>query len=219
MTISYPRSFPSGIDKFKQVTFDLSRQEGYNILGSGAVQSAEIGEPLWTAKYTTIDLTPAQRGAWAAWRDSLRGAGKSFYGYNPDAPSPLAYIGGSLPAHRYDGSTPFDGTCALNTWSGGNVITLGNLPNGYMVKPGDMIGWILSGKYALHRALEDVAANSSGVVSFAVEPFPRGTAPVSPIAANLVKPVCVMRIVRQTWSSDVSGYTSPVSFQAAQDLS
>src|SRR5216684_4820852 len=101
MAISYPLSFPSGAG-FSAADFTLRRQTVQNILGSGAVQSAELGEALWACSYTTIVLNPAERGQWRGWNGSLKDGGKTFYGYDPDRFWPLAYGPNAIPALRYD---------------------------------------------------------------------------------------------------------------------
>src|SRR5262249_30778997 len=111
----------------------------------------------------------------------------------------------------------FDGTCNV-TAAGGEQISLGNLPAGYVPTGGDFyISFPWLGGRILVKALETVTGNRSGIISnLTVAPWLRASGAV-PATATVIKAWCEMTIKPGTWSGDGHFYT-PVSFEAIQKL-
>jgi hypothetical protein len=220
MTISYPRSFPTAGFQ-TPCSFELMRNEAVNRVGSNQVQSMELYDPYWSAKFTTHPLYKADRSLWRAWVLSLKGSTKTFYAYDPDTEYPIAYpltaAGDStLPALRYGGSA-FDGTCTLVSNAAG-TLTLSGLPVSYVFTPGDHVSIGMSGgQRSLHVVTEALTGSSTGTATIAVEPPVRSGADTG-VAVQLVRATCIMVLVPGTFSAP-SGVLAPVSFEAMQTVS
>jgi hypothetical protein len=208
MAISYPRSIPEPI---RRVTFNLKHFVKGSGMGGPVVDSRD---PLWVAEYDTPPLTNLQLVEWRAWWVSLRGGIMPIYGYDPKLPYPVRYPGGVSSLTRAGGGA-FDGTATI-TAIATRSITLGTLPAGFILTAGDKIGLIHGTRRSLHMIVESVTANGSGVATVSVEPKIPTTIFSTSSTANLVRPVCRMMVVADSWSNPTDIDAEPISFAAEQ---
>ncbi|MFG1184364.1 hypothetical protein [Xanthobacter aminoxidans] len=215
MTISYPRSFPAGAG-FITVDFKLGDLSVQNTLENGAIQVMEMGEALWSATFTTFEMTMADRQRWQAWALTLR-LGKPFYAYDPEKVYPTAYGASVLNLTRAGGGA-YDGTATLAAVTA-KTVQLTGLPNGYKASAGDMLSFPWNGGTALHMVVEDATASGSGGVTLTVAP-PVRLSPLPSISSTvqLVQPVCVMKLKPGTFSAPAGFQPQSVTFEAVQDI-
>jgi hypothetical protein len=165
MAITFPRSMPALT--WSRVHLRCPRVQSVVRTYGRMTQVQEVADPLWLGDFTTGGLTPTQMQTLAAWLDSLRGGLKSFLASHPILKRPSQYYA-ALPATRADAS-PFDGTASLYALSA-YAMTIQTLPAGLVLKEGDRVGLVQSGRYSMHRIIEDATASGLGEVSITVEP-------------------------------------------------
>ncbi|MFG1304149.1 hypothetical protein V5F34_08420 [Xanthobacter autotrophicus] len=214
MAIIYPRETPGRA--FQSVDFKLLEIAVSNTLQNGAVQTMDLGDPLWTATFRTPVLLAQDRQTWQAWAMSLR-RGRKFLAFDPEKEFPAAYRATVLNMTRAIGGA-FDGSATLGAVTATTVQVLG-LPALYQARAGDMLSFPWNGVRALHQVVEDAAANSSGIATLSVEPPVRlNPAPAASATVDLVKPACVMLLKPGTFSAPASYDPQPVSFEAVQAI-
>jgi hypothetical protein len=215
MAITYPRAFPS-IARFAQTpAFTLLEGLAVNRTGGGEIEAMELADPVWTAKYQTVAVAEANRAAWTAWRASLRG-GRTFLGWDPGRPWPLAYGAPVLNLTRAGGGA-FDGTAKV-TAATAQGFTLATLPANYQVSVGDRVSLVRpNSQRSLHEVLEAAPANGSGVVTVTVEPTVPADVVINSTAVQLVRPTCVFVLLSDTFQAPTGLLPQPVSFDAVQD--
>lgn len=216
MTISYPRPFPS-IARFRETPAFHAPADNVamNRLYGGGIQTAELAEPLWQASYATPNLSAVDRAIWRAWAGTLRG-GRTFFGYDPGQPYPLAYGAGYASLTRHAGGA-FDGTATLAAFAAG-TLGLSNLPSTYLVSVGDYVSVARSNSQrSLHQATEAVAA-IAGAVTIPVDPPVPADVTVSAITVQLVKATAIMVLKPGTFAAPSGLSPMPVSFEAIQKL-
>lgn len=213
MAITYPRPFPDGLRFFKS-QFTLSRQMSTITLENGAVQAAELGEPIWLLSATTEPLRWSGRRALGAWHASLAGS-RRILAYDWVGSYPIAYGAGVLGLTTAGGGA-FTGNAVLSAVTA-TTISLEGLPAGYIATVGDRLSFAWSATRAYHEVVETATANGSGEVTVTVEPAVRlSPAPTIGAAVALVRPTCVMMIVPESWDMDESGAVGSASFEAVQ---
>ncbi|MFG1417011.1 hypothetical protein V5F38_04235 [Xanthobacter sp. V0B-10] len=213
MAITYPRAFPTGL-RFGKSQMALTRQMSTITLESGAVQAAEMGEPIWRLSATTEPLRWTGRRQLAAWHASLAGS-RRILAYDWVGSYPIAYGAAVMGLTRATGGA-FGGSATLTSWTA-ITVTLTGLPAGYVLSAGDRMSWAWAGVRAYHEAVEPVTASASGVATVTVEPGVRlSPAPAAGSAVALVRPTVVMMIVPDSWSLDESGALGAASFEAVQ---
>jgi hypothetical protein len=194
------------------------RFESRSLLRSGGTQSVEYAEPRWRGEFVYFPMGRAEFQRLQAWLDTLRGAGRTFYGYDQLKPFPVSYPGGFGGLARAGGGA-FDGTGTVSLLSGSGF-TVSTLPSGLMLKAGDMVGLVEGAKRGLFRLSEDATANEAGVVALSVEPrIPPGQSFSSAAIANFVRPACVMTLDPQSARAPrKAGGLSPISFTGIEKL-
>lgn len=202
---------------FVSVQVEIIRQTVLAPLRSGRLISVDVGEPRWRTRLQTPELTLRDVGVWRAWLDSLRGSARTFVFVDPHRRFPIAHPGGFAGLNRASGGA-FDGIAtqvALNPTR--DVITLGGLPAGLTLEPGDYVSlvWSGGGKRTLHRVLTSASADSAGSGSWSIEP--NVPAYVTSAAAAIANPGCIMRL---TGSPQVaaSAFRGSVTFEGIQEL-
>lgn len=216
MTITYPRTLFT--DRFERVLFTLQRRIATAQHGSGSFQAAELYDPLWYMELTTPPLKPSEFDAAEAWWLTMRGGQKRFLGYDPRRCNPRAYGKTGLPALRFDGDA-FDGTALINAnASSGTSLQIKDLPANFVFTVGDYIGWVNSGRRALHKVVEAATGNGSGVATVIMEPRISIPAAVNDVV-SLVRPTCLMAVLPDSWQGARERRLNPISFKAIQVLS
>lgn len=216
MAISFPRAFPSIARMFNGGKLELTRPQSRNDLYGLVTEVINLGDPRWLGSWTTPPLSRDDKQVWEAWKDSLRGGMNQFYGYDPMQLYPKNYPTGFAGLVIAGGSTPFTGLAVDVTATTTTTIALGQLPASFAFKVGDLVGLVQSTNRQLHRVLEDVTANGSGVATITVEPTVNTTLFTASATLNLVKPVIKMVLDQESWSNDNDLQASPISFKATQ---
>lgn len=216
MSIIYPRALPDGAG-FISVDFKLGEAAVQNTLESGAIQTMEMGEALWSASFQTFEMTMADRQRWQAWALTLR-LGKTFYAFDPEKVWPAAYGASVLDLMRAGGGA-FDGTATLAAVAP-KAVDLTGLPAAYHAKDGDMLSFPWNNTLALHQVVEDATADGTGAVTLLVEPPLRlDPLPDLPSVVTLVRPSCIMKLKPTSFSAPAGFEPQAVSFEAVQDIS
>lgn len=196
---SFPRDLPD-LNWLEQPSFDLMPVEAVNRAG-GSVQTMELADPYWSAKFVTEPLNWAARAKLSAWKDSLRG-GKRFYGFDPFRQWPAFYKGAVLALTRAAGGA-FDGTAKV-TANGTTTVTLATLPANYHASEGDMIELPrAAGLISLHQVIDagGVVGNGSGVATLAIEPPAPADVTINATTVRLVKARALMVIVPGSYAA------------------
>jgi hypothetical protein len=205
---------------FGDIEFELVHAVAVTPEQGGRLVSVELGEARWRMKVRTATMDMTRLGEWRAFLASLKGAGRTFLGLDVSRRYPVTYSTGFAGLNRAGGGS-FDGTAT--SWSVNSTrdeITLNGLPASFRLRPGDMVGlsWSSGAKRTLHRVLEDVTGNGSGVGTWQVEPGVPTWAPGG-ATATLDQPSAVMRVQPGSVSIGVSMMRSgAVSFDAIQHL-
>ncbi len=214
MALSYPLDilgdWPGWTPKFKLMwRHEQSRQT------NGVTRTKDFGEPLWTLKATSRDLSRRELDHWRARLDALGDGINTFKGYPLSRCWPVAYPRGAWPT-----GVAFNGlTATVHTIGGDNKsLRVDLLPAGYVVSVGDMLSITYStSKHGLLRVMETVTADGSGVTpAFEVQPH----LPIGVAIDDLVmvkRPYCLMTIVPGSVDDD-SGDSGrgKISFEAVE---
>lgn len=206
-------SLPSGA-RFTSCEWALQEYAATNTLASGAVQSMQLGEPLWSVKAATIPMSCNDAGVWEAWFLSLRLAGR-FTMTDPRRPYPLAY-GSSYASLMRSGGGAFNGTAIVGAVSGLSV-PLTSLPAGYQAKAGDWISLRNGGLDTIHMITSEITASAGGVATVPVLPAPRSGV-ASGSTARLAEAVVTMALIPGKFTIPKSPTLEPVTFEAIQVL-
>lgn len=216
MAISYPRPMLS--IGFGSQKFEPEHQSTFAPTRGGQGVSVELGPARWRGEWQTNTLSEVDFNAFRSWLSSLRGAGRSFFGQDRLHRFPTNYAAGFGGLVRAGTATAFDGTAT--TWSidaSRAALTLNGLPAGFVLVPGDYVGFSWStNRRALVRVLEAATASGTGVATFDVEPTVPLVVPGGAVA-TLADPTCVMRL--EPGSTDAAAdyqRTGSVSFRAIQ---
>lgn len=204
MALTFPLSVADFADKLKiqSVEWKLQRYDELSGLGTGAVLSAQLAPPRWTAK---VNLAPMLNGeafqvqALIEVLDPMA----SFYLYAPQQPYPQSDPDGSI----LGASTPAVRTVGSDNKS----FSLKGLPVGYVISVGDMIAFDYGSnptRRALHRVMETQVATAGGnTVLFEVRPHLRPGIAID-LPVTLIKPAAKMLIVPGSFSPGTSIGTS-----------
>jgi len=202
MSLTFPRPMPlAGVGGQR---FELQRADFLSPERKGRIGAMAAGFPLWTAEWT-LPASMGQTGSdeWRAFLASLEGPLRLFLGKEYGRRFPRAYPAGFDGLSRAAGGA-FDGS--VTSWSqmitdGQAVLSLGGLPAGLVLAPGDYVDfrWTTGGeaRRTLVRSLAPAVASSGGAVSLVVSPAIPALTPESAVA-HLDDPACLMRLAPQT---------------------
>jgi hypothetical protein len=165
MAITFPRAMPDLV--WIRAHLRPERFQSVVRLYGSVTQIQDVAEPRWAIDLTTKPLTPTELQSLAAWFDSLRGGMKSFLASHPILKRPSRYYR-ALPATRAAGGS-FDGTGTLYALSAYSM-TIQTLPADLVLVAGDRVGLVQSGRYSMHRIMEDATASGLGEITITVEP-------------------------------------------------
>lgn len=183
MAITFPRDLPA-LSRWTGASMDLDRADAAAKESSGKLAGLQLGWPLWRLSLSWGQgLTEAEAELMAAWLDGQRGAQRTFWGYDPTQRNPLSYPNGVSGLARATSGT-LDANGDASSWSvntARDVVTLTGMPNGFRLRPGDIIGWRWSSgaKRTAARCLEDVSATSGGSLAMTIEPPLPSTVPAA----------------------------------------
>jgi hypothetical protein len=193
-------SFPAGIE-IRSSRFGLKTNTQLYISPLSAdTQRAELPGARWQAAYTLVTQKRADIAAVQAFLVSLAGPAGSFYGYDPNATSPLG-AGGGTPLVNGGSQT------------GSSLITDG-WPNSTLVlKKGDY--FTVNGEYKMITA--DITSDGSGNATLTFAPVLRSS-PANNAAITITNPTCIMRLMddeQAFWDINEAGFYD-ISFNAIE---
>lgn len=193
MALTFPRGMPSkGIGGQR---FELQRVDYLSPNLAGQVASVTAGFPLWSATWALTGMSEAQSQGWRAWVSSLRGSQKLFLGRDLLRSVPLAYKTTGLGAFNGDASS-----WSVN--SDRDVLTLNGLPSGFVLSPGDYVGFRW-GTDPVRRTMVGVLEAVTGTsISFSIDPPLPTIVPVTAVA-HVKDPCCLMRLTPETDIGDM----------------
>jgi hypothetical protein len=154
MALSYPLNLP--FDRFVSTRFQIVPMVAKTRTGAASF-AREIGPAYWVAEISTPPHTPEELYRWLAFFDALRGGAKSFLLYDGGRLAPLAH-----PTHT--------GTASLSVITNPRQVSISGLPGGFSLAAGDYLGFERSGRYSLHRVVQDSVASGGGVAAVSFEP-------------------------------------------------
>jgi hypothetical protein len=209
MPITFPRAIPDELH-IAGLSFVLQPMVEMTPLRSGKQIAADLGPSIWMGEWSTPILTPAQMGTARAWFDSLSST-RDFYAYDIYRQYPLNYAGG------FTGG--FTGACVLTSATPPYALTLGSLPAGFKLAPGDYLSFDYNSgtSRALHRVSVGGTA-AGGALVLEVRPEIRaGFAGGAAVA--LYRAAARMMIIPNSYSESLSiPDFGTISFKAVQTL-
>lgn len=194
MTITFPRAFPFDGQFTADCVFDPVYNQTRNLTGSGSPDVADVAPPYWQGKWSTRVLTRQDLAVWQAWLSSLRGGLRLFKGRPNRHRWPLTYPRGF--AGLLVIGEPFTGTANLAAIdTGRDVVTIDELPNGFVLLPGDYFSIPVGSRQHIHRITEGGVASSNAVTVTCEPPIMPGV--VADVAVLLDAPYCDMNLSEQ----------------------
>lgn len=211
MSISFPLTTLLSSTSFEDQKFLLPSRQELSRLAIGKTIGKDIGPALWTADYTTIPMLNDDSLAFEASLDSLDGVANTFEAYDLRKIYPRSYP---------TGSGCNDGVL-VSVNADNKRLALSGLVAGQVISVGDYLSFNYGTSRALHRIVEGVTANGSGLTSqFEVRPHIRSGWVLSPsTTVKLKQPRGIFMLIPNSVAVvPVGGAYSKVSFKAVQAL-
>lgn len=217
MPISFPRTFVNNLP-IVGMEFYLEPMAELTPLRSGNTIAKALGPSLWRGRWQSAVMEEADFGTVRAWYATLLSY-ESFLGYDKLREYPVRYRDG-WGAFTVGGS-PFSGNGTLNNVNANTVdVTLGALPVGLILSPGDYISFAYgsSDSRALHMVVDGGTASGSGNVTVEVRPHVR-VGWSAGATVRLFRPHSKFIMVPGSWSGSADYRRhGQVSFEALQSL-
>lgn len=210
MTITFPRTDIMTMVDYSADTAPpqlVSRQE-MSRQGSGRTIGKDFGSAIWVVNYTTKPLNNDDAGAFEAALDSLDGVVQTFEACDLRKVMPREYPTGACN----------DGVL-LSVNANNKALALSGLVAAQIVSAGDYLSFTYGTSRALHRVVETVTADGSGVTGqFEVRPHIRPGWTLSPsTVVKLKNPRGIFALVPGSISARPGGALHTViSFQGVQ---
>ena len=170
-------------------TFEPNEALNVNRTGGGQVLLSSSGERLWTGQVTFGLTQEVERRRAQAVLNAVRRPGMPFLCYDRKRAFPLADPGGFILA----GSNVNVLSASENDLSS---LSLQGLPAGYVLTPGDMIGYRFGFspvRYFLHELVEGAVADSAGRIPLVqITPFRSHALPGTTVV-SLIRPRMVAK--------------------------
>jgi len=202
MTITFPLTLPDSAFTASSVGADFNNRTTQSL--ARVPQTVSAAGDLLILEFQLPRKTRAQIAAWQAFGMALRGSYGSFYGYDPDAPTPR----GSAPgAPLVNGADQSGYTLVTDGWTASQTNIL---------RAGD---WIEVGGL-LRMVVADVDSDGSGNATLDISPgIGAGQSPADNAAIVTTNPKGKFRLVedRVKWDSDMLRL-GMMSFVAVEDL-
>lgn len=208
MTVTFPRTDILSVG-FSDQTFSLMMRQEFSRTAGGVTYGKDLGDPLWTATYTTQPLANDDAVAYEAALTSLDGVINAFEAGDLRKTTPRHYPAGD-----------FTDEAVIETLGTNNKsLSLSNLEPGFELSVGDFVAFDYGDNRALHQVMEAATADEDGTtIEFEVRPHIRAGAEVG-AAVKLKNASAVMSL--QPGSIKVSasgGIHTVISFGAIQVL-
>jgi hypothetical protein len=216
MALTYPLSFAQflGALRVEEVTFRLSHPQEHTRLGDGTVISASLGASLWTGTIRLAQANHPRHAQMEALLALMDQPGASFLCHDP------RYVG---PASDPTGSVLGSRTVTIHTVASNmRELRITGLPSGYLLSPGDMLGFQYGSspvRHALHRIVVGGTASGSGLSPLLeVVPNLRPGA-VAGLVVSLVRTACKARLLPEpTYGSGRQAISRGAGFDFIQTL-
>jgi hypothetical protein len=192
MALSYPLSFDQflGLLRVEEVTFRLSHPQEHTRLGDGTIISASLGAALWTGSIRLAQANHPRHAQMEALIALMDQPGATFLCHDPRQIGPAFDPTGSILGSR----TVTIHSVAANM----RELRLTGLPSGYVLSPGDMLGFEYGSnpvRHALHRSVVGGTASSTGLTPM-LEVVPNlRPGNVSGLTVSLIRPACKARLL------------------------
>ena len=190
--LSYPLTHTQflGALRVEEVTFRLSHPQEHTRLGDGTVISASLGASLWTGTIRLAQANHPRHAQMEALLALMDQPGATFLCHDP------RYVG---PASDPTGSVLGSRTVTIHTVASNmRELRITGLPSGYLLSPGDMLGFQYGSspvRYALHRIVVGGTASSGGLTPL-IEVIPNLRAgAVAGLTLSLIRPACKARLL------------------------
>jgi hypothetical protein len=215
MALSFPLAREAFLDTLRprSVVFDLERLTEVGRTRGGTVMTREIGPALWRGEVRLGLLNSRQASKALALIRALEAPGASFLAYRPNQIGPAADPLG----------TTLGASVVTVTGVNGSLISLGGLPAGYELTPGDYLSFDYGSnpvRLGFHEVIEGVSADGAGdTAQFQIGPTLRPGLSVG-TQVRLVKPYFKAVITPGSVNSGTTTgrNTSGVSFAFQQSL-
>jgi hypothetical protein len=192
MALTYPLTTAQFLDalRVEEVTFRLSHPQEHTRLGDGTVISASLGAALWTGSIRLAQANHTLHTQMEALIGLLDQPGASFLCHDPRQSGPASDPGGVI----LGSATPTIHSIAANM----RELRIAGLPAGYLLSPGDMLGFQYGTdpvRHALHRIVVGATASGSGLTPMLeVVPTLRSGAAAG-LSVSLIRPACKARLL------------------------
>jgi hypothetical protein len=202
--------------KLVECTFNLLDGVTSSPFGRGmSFNLTQVSDPVWKVHVETWGLDRPQKQTWSAWKDSLRGGLNRIRTYDIARAAPLAYRYAKSAAEIFSG---WSGAGIVSSLGTAGALTISGIPSGYQALPDDRVGIEQNSRYGYYKVLNPATANSSGVISLTVTPFPHASYFSSGAVARLWRPRALFVIDWKSWSLSETADLTPASFDAYQVL-
>lgn len=216
MALNFPLSLSDFIEKLKvqSQSFDLPESMvATGTTGSGDILTADLGTRLWAGEVQLAPMPYDEAEGVSAVISALRQAGRSFFVHNMAKPGPRFDPAGTL----LDGFTPKIEAVASN-----RELALKGLPPGYVLSPGDYIGFSYGPepvRHALHDLVSGGVVSSGGRLTVEVSNFLRPGA-MADTNVTLVRPVCKAVLIPGSVTRGVAAgqFITGIAFKWRQTL-
>jgi hypothetical protein len=214
--LSYPLTHTQflGALRVEEVTFRLSHPQEHTRLGDGTVISASLGASLWTGTIRLAQANHPRHAQMEALLALMDQPGATFLCHDP------RYVG---PASDPTGSVLGSRTVTIHTVASNmRELRITGLPSGYLLSPGDMLGFQYGSspvRHALHRIVVGGTASGTGLSPLLeVVPNLRPGA-VAGLVVSLVRTACKARLLPEpTYGSGRQAISRGASFDFIQTL-
>ncbi len=223
MAMTYPLALADFMDLLRVVDarLELERPQQFNSLRGGELLAAELAPPYWHGQISLAPMPSRDADQVAARLEALGVPGRAFEICHPHRIGPRADpLGAALAGH-----SPVIEVAPVQA----DQITIGGLPSGYVLSPGDFLAFDYDpgtgSRRALHRLVEGGAASGTSAHGgykagpLEVAPYIRPGAAAG-ASITLVRPACLAVLVPNTVSSGITqgSVTSGVAFEFRQKL-
>ena len=223
MAMTYPLALADFLDLFRvtDARLDLDRPQQFNGLRGGELLAAELAPPYWRGTVTLAPMPSRDADLVGARLAALAVPGRAFEVSHPHRVGPRADPLGAALA----GFSPVIEAASAQA----DQVTIGGLPQGYVLSAGDLLAFDYDPGTGIRRALHRLVEGAATSAVSAHGGYQAGPLEVAPYirpgaaagaAVTLVRPACLAVLVPGTVSSGITrgSVTSGMAFEFRQKL-
>lgn len=213
MAIANPRTDIYDPNLFEGVDFAPIERQELSRSADGVTRGKDFGESLWRLSFTTKPMRSSDALAYETKLRSLRGVTGRFFAGDPRRCNPRVYPAGNFT----------DSALIYDVGDDNKSLRVSDLAPGFVISEGDYLAFEYGSgpSYALHQALETVAADGGGITPF-FEVYPHirpGLSESPPASVTLHLPTALFMLEPGSVSRRrVAGPLFSVSFSAIQAI-